>query len=194
MTRVGRRFRKIDLRIIQGTAQQRLTLLPLPIADRRLLHTTDGQVARNLDGSGQEYVVDKRRSVLDLESLFRVPESFLQICPEGHDVVKIGELGVALDGFLGEGDRLGEARADDEELEIKHVGEVFLVGPAPLADLFGTEGQCVGPHREWETTTDELGFASTRVDGLEAALVDGELVAWDQFGEGESQLVEITMM
>ena len=194
VSRVRRRFRKIDLRIVQGAAQQRQTLIPLPIANRRLLDATDGEVARDLDRARQEHVMDERSGVLDLETLFRIPESFLQVGPEGHDVVKVGELWVALDGFLCEGDRLGDAGADDKELEVEHVGEIFFVGSAPLADFLGTDRQGIGPHGERETGADEFRSAGELVDGLEAALVDGELVAGDELGEGESEFVEIAVM
>ena len=194
VSRVWRRFREIDLGIVQGAAQQRQTLVPLAIAYRRLLDAADGQVTGDLDRAGQEHVVDKRGGVLDLETLFRVPESFLQVGPEGHDVVKVGEFGVALDGFLCEGDGLGDAGADDKELEVEHVGEVFFVGPAPLADFLCTDGQGVGPHGEWETGTYEFGFAGDLIDGLEAALVNGELVARDEIGEGETEFIKIAAM
>lgn len=49
VSRVRWCFGEINLRIVQGAAQQCLALLPFVIAYRRLLDPTDGQVARNLN-------------------------------------------------------------------------------------------------------------------------------------------------
>ena len=138
--------------------------------------------------------MNEGRGVLDLKTFFRIPQSFLQVRPKRHDIVKVRELGVALDGFLCEGDRFGDAGADDKILEVQHVSEVLFATPAPLTDLFGTKGQCVGPHREWKTGADEFRSSRPLVYGLEAALVDRELVAGDERCEGDSKLIEIAVM
>lgn len=90
----------------------------------------------------------ERRGVLD--TLFSVPERLLQVGAEREDVVKVRELGVALDGLFGKGDRIGGACAHDEELEVEQVCEVFFAGYAPLPDLFGTDGKRIAPHGERE--------------------------------------------
>ena len=194
MPRVRRGLCEIDLGIVQGAAQERLTLVPLAIPDRRLLDAGNGEIGRYLDRTRQEDIVNKRRGVLELETLFRVPESFLQVLSERHDVIKVGEPGVALDGFLGEGGRLGEARAHDKEFEVEHVRKVFFLRLAPLANLFGAQGQRVGPHSEREPSAHKFTPAGALIEGLEAALVDGELVARNQFGQRESKFVKITVL
>jgi len=79
VSRVWRCFREIGFRVVQRTAQECLTLIPFPIPNRRLLDAADGEVTRNLDRTRQEHVVDKHGGVLDLEALFRIAETFLQV-------------------------------------------------------------------------------------------------------------------